>query len=141
MPYQLDWLIKDAVSYAFVKGELTLSDLLNISKDRSKLIAQSANKTVHHIADFRLVESFPQNLKEIRQHTPHLANPKTGCVMLLYDNVMVPYLASITARLAGADFKSFREPEALFKFLKVLEPNTDSPLEAYQLLFADFQNH
>ncbi|QPC83249.1 hypothetical protein G4Y79_02410 [Phototrophicus methaneseepsis] len=85
------------------------------------------SQRVYHIGDFRWIDVFPVNLRDIKLHTPHLDDPKLRYALMLYNNVKIPYLGNIVTRLAGNPFKAFREPEALLAFLSEQEPELVIP--------------
>jgi hypothetical protein len=116
MSYKLQWVSENRLSYVHVWGDYNLQELKDSSEEVQAWVA-NGTPLVHHIADFRDMETYPTNLAQILKSVPFMQEPNLGWVIILSDNRMVKFLSSMATGVSKARFRTFSNLEDALVFL------------------------
>jgi hypothetical protein len=135
MPYKQEWYIRDHVYITVGWGKLSLEELLQVTAEGAQRVKSSPARLVHTVSDFRHLDSYPQNLRDLyRVFTrPELdtQQQKIGWnVIVVHRNRGLLMGISYVCQLLGIRMRIFNELPEAFAFLDEM---ADFPPDAERL--------
>lgn len=99
MPCEFRWYIPNRVLYQRMYGEITLEELRGFNVESLQYVEQG-QAPVHTLVDMREVTKYPMNLREISSQLLNDPGPKLGWVMVITNNPVLRFLASVVVQVA-----------------------------------------
>jgi hypothetical protein len=120
MPYQTSWYQEKRVIYIRVWGDVTIDEIHEMSEEQGQYLNQG-KPLVHSISDITHVQSFPNNLAQLRDSMQASRHPNVGWILIV--GPTTPLKRFFTSMLTQilipkARFRMFDKMEEAVNFLK-----------------------
>jgi len=116
MPVEVTWYLEDRIIYSKYSGNVTIEDVRN-GTQQVKKFAYQGTPLVHNIANMLEIETFPKNLRQIRNAIEQLDNNILGWTVIINRNKLLRFIVSTVSQLARARFLIFDNQEDALAFL------------------------
>lgn len=114
----IEWLIEKHV----ILNKIYDWDTAGLTKhiiEVNNLVNQSNLPLVHTLWDFTEMETYPNNLNEIRKAVqPLFTNEQLGWVITVMENPMVAFLAKVASGMYGVRYHSVKTMDEAYDFLR-----------------------
>ena len=127
MSIEISWHIQNKLTYLKIIGIIELDDMRSAMQQLPSYFDESDEQLVHNLLDVRFGENVVKSLKDrIEVIRPVLEHPKCGWVVLVgQTNPVANFLASTSAQIFKARFRSFKTAEEGVAFLEQVIPDID----------------
>lgn len=116
--YTTEWRIDRRVILTVVKSsDLTIQDMCEINQALVDLVRVGEPPLVHAIIDCRGIEKFQMNIPSISRILTFLEEPRMGWILIVSDDKLINFVASLVTQLAGTRFRNFSSVENAWDFL------------------------
>ena len=120
--YTTEWCIEKRVLRLVVNSQfLTIDDMREINHDLTQCIHFGEPPFVHTIIDCRGIEKFQMNLPSIQQVLTFLREPLMGWLLIVSDDKLIGFVASLVTQLAGVRFRTFHTSDDAWVFLNSVD--------------------
>lgn len=133
MPHTVEWLIQGRIIAVQVNGNITLQDVADIDQKTIALL-DSAQTTVHIIADLEALGKFPFDVIGMRRTATYLQHPQLGLIVAYGTSYIASTFAQLLTQLAGVRLHFARNRDEALKRLMAEDAALTTPIKQHRLL-------
>ncbi|MAU10249.1 MAG: hypothetical protein CL607_10535 [Anaerolineaceae bacterium] len=121
--YSIEWLIPSKVFYVKMWDSLTLDELIACNEIVRDKYLDAVDDKIHMVAEFKDVESFPRNLRDIKYATSIYTNHENmgWAVLIGFKHPLVKFLASVLTQMANMNMKTVADKTEALDVLRRID--------------------
>lgn len=130
MPFEINWLLEDAIIHIDLVGDLYVDELEQLSDDVNAILDTCSRQKVHVVVNQDDLTNFPLKFDEAVHVMDFVNHPNMGWYMVYGpENPIMSFLDHVVASTAQLSHRRFKSLNLCLDFLRSIDLNLINAVE------------